>query len=43
MPTLLNNSGLVIGNSTVSLNTLIWSFKPPISLNSIAPGSSFYI
>lgn len=40
-PTLLNNSGLVMGSSMVSLSTLNCSLSPPISSNPTYPGSSF--
>lgn len=41
IPTLLNSSGLVSGNSTVYLRILSWSPRPPISEKSTFPGSSF--
>jgi hypothetical protein len=43
IPTLLKSSGLVNGNSIVSLNILNWSPNPPIYEKSTFPGSSFII
>jgi hypothetical protein len=43
IPTLLNNSGFVIGSSIVYLKILICSPNPPISEKSTFPGSSFII
>mmetsp|Transcript_1610 Transcript_1610/g.2250 ORF Transcript_1610/g.2250 Transcript_1610/m.2250 type:complete len:204 (-) Transcript_1610:207-818(-) len=40
IPTRKNNSGLVSGSSTVSRNSRICSFNPPIDDHGTAPGSS---
>lgn len=34
MPTRINSSGFVRGNSITSLNSLTWSVNPPISVKS---------